>query len=229
MFLVNKERPTDKHRLKIGRHLIERKPCVKFLGLLVDENLSWNNHINICKSKISSSIYAINRVKHIVPKKYLRTLYFTMIHPHLTYCIPAWGSAYNVHKNKLILMQKRIVRIISGAKYNDHTDNLWGQLHILKLNDIYKVEVSKLVFKHKQGVLPLPLRKLFISNSEIQEMRTRQFDDLYVKKCRTTLATQHVSCKGPQIWNSLPSSIKILTDGTINRFTSRLSNYILQG
>jgi hypothetical protein len=226
--LFTKRRADVSNRcLKIGSVEIKRKRCIKFLGLHLDENLNWKDHIEICKSKISSSIYAINRVKHIIPKKYLRTLYFTMIYPYLTYCIPIWGSTYNVHKNKLVTIQKRIVRIISGAKYNDHTNMLFCQLHILKLDDIYRLQVAKLVFKHKLNMLPLPLRSLFVSNSDRQTIRTRQFNDLYVKKCRTTLATQHVSSKGPQIWNSLPAGMKELTTGTIKKFTSQLINHIV--
>jgi hypothetical protein len=102
---------------------------------------------------------------------------------------------------------------------------LFCQLHILKLDDIYRLQVTKLVFKHKLNMLPLPLRSLFVSNSDRQTIRTRQFNDLYVKKCRTTLATQHVSSKGPQIWNSLPAGMKELTTGTIKKCTSQLINH----
>jgi hypothetical protein len=87
-------------------------------------------------------------------------------------------------EKSFFLMQKRIVRIISGAKYNDHTDPLFNKLQILKLDDIYRLHVSKLVLKQKQNALPLPLRSLFIWNSDIQQRRTRQHDDL--RKCRTT-------------------------------------------
>jgi len=214
--------------LNIGSAIIEKKQCVKLLGMHLDDKMTWNTHINICKSKISSSIYAIKRLKHILPKSYLRTLYFTMVHPYLTYGIAIWGATYNVHRNKLFILQKRIIRIISGAKYNDHTSPLFQKLHILKLDDIYTVQAAKFVFKYKQNALPLPLQSLFMSNSDIHQRITRQSQDLHVKKCRTTLATHHITCKGPQIWNSLPNYIKSMSGETVNKFTSMLSTHIIQ-
>ena len=186
-------------KLKIGDIYLEEKEYVKSLGLYLDKNLTWSKHINICKSKIACSIYAINRMKHIIPKKYLRNLYFSVIHPYLTYGIPIWGSTYNVHKNKLFIMQKRIIRIIAGAKYNEHTNPLFHELHILKLDDLYQAEVAKVVFKFKQNTLLTPLCNIFTLNSNVYKRTTRQQNDLHTKKCRTKIATQHISSKGPII------------------------------
>jgi hypothetical protein len=124
---------------------------------------------------------------------------------------------------------KKVIRIITWAKYNAHTSSLFHKASILKLEDIYSVEVSKLVFKYRQGDLPTPLKSLFTLTSAIHTRMTRQHDDLYFKKCRTTLATQHISHKGPQIWNSLPFEIKTLTHGTLKSFTSKLTRYIING
>ena len=156
MLFTNTRIPNNSNILKIGGTIIERKKCVKFLGIHLDE--------------ISSSIYAIKRGKRIVPKAYLHTLYFTMVHPYPTYGIPIWGAAYNVHKRSLFILQKRIIHIINGSKYNDHTNPMFHKLHVLKLDDIYKVQVAKLVVKHKQNSLPLPLQTLFISNSDLHNV-----------------------------------------------------------
>ena len=90
-----------------------------------------------------------------------------MIYPYLAYGIQLWGSTYTIHKKKLLTMQKRIVRIMSGAKYNEHTNPIFHNFNILKVEDIYQVEVCKIAFKYKQSTLPIPLRKLFKLNSDI--------------------------------------------------------------
>ena len=213
-------------RLKIGEIYLDEKECVKFLGFYMDKNLTWNKHTNICKSKISCSIYAINRIKHIIPKNYLRSLYSAIVYPYLTYGIPIWGSTYNTHKNKLFIVQKLIIRIIAGAKYNDHTNPLFHKLHLLKLDDLYQVEVAKIIYKFKQNSLPAPLCKIFTLNTQIYQRTTRQQNDLHTKKCRTVVATQHISCKGPIIWNSLPSDIKSITSGSVRRFSAKVSSHL---
>jgi len=58
----------------------------KLLGVLIDENLSFQSHINYVRTKLSKSIFIINRVKNILPQKSLKDLYFALIHSHLTYC-----------------------------------------------------------------------------------------------------------------------------------------------
>jgi hypothetical protein len=137
----------------------------------------------------------------------MRWFYFAIIYPYLSYGITIWGSAYKKQLNKLIVIQKRAVRIIAGNKYNEHTNPIFREFHILKLNDIYRVEVSKTAFKFKNKTLPQSIMDLFITNSEIHDRITRQNNDLHVKKCRTTIATQHISSSGPQLWNLLPSKI----------------------
>jgi hypothetical protein len=214
-------------KIIIGKAVIKRKDCVKFLGITMDENLTWQNHIKICKSKIASSIYAINRIKKIIPNNYLRTLYFSMIYPYLSYGIQIWGSAYKVHKKSLIISQKKSIRTISIAKYNAHTDPLFRNLSILKLDDIYRVEVAKMVFQFKTNCLPTQLQTLFTLNSSIHDRKTRQQYDLHVRKCRTTLASQHISFVGPQIWNSLPVELKTYTSGTTQNFVSKFVKYLI--
>ena len=201
---------------------------MKYLGLHIDEKINWSSHINVCKSKISSSIYAIKRIKNVVPKTYLRTLYFTLIHPFLTYGIPLWGATYDTHRKKLLILQKRVIRIISRANYNSHTNPLFKHLRILKLDDIYKLQVAKIIFKYKQNGLPNPIQSLFVTNYDVHNRNTRQSHNLRVQKPRTTLATQNISSKGPQIWNALPPDIKLLVSGTIYRFTSHLTDHMLR-
>ena len=103
---VNK-RLSSEYSLKIGDAIIERKQCIKFLGMTLDKNLSWSNHIKACCSKVAGSIYAINRVKNIIPREYMLTLYYSIIYPYLSYGITVWGAAYNTHIKKLFIMQKK--------------------------------------------------------------------------------------------------------------------------
>ena len=81
--------------MKIGNENIERKNSVKFLGMIIDSKLEWKEHISCVKNKISSGIYAINKVKHILNHRHLTTLYFSLIHPYLDYGISLWGSTHN--------------------------------------------------------------------------------------------------------------------------------------
>ena len=69
---------------------------------------------------------------------------------------------------------------------------------------------------------------LFIPNEQIHRRITRQVNDLYVKKCRTNLATQHIQNNGPLIWNKLPTGIKLQTHVSVKQFSYRLSKKFIQ-
>ena len=132
MLFTNIRNTNNELELKIGNEPIEKSKTVKFLGLHLDEQLTWNYHTKICSSKVAGSLNAINRIKHFVAQKYLRALHFSVIYPYMSYGITIWGSTYNVHKKKLVVMQKRAMRVTAGAKYNETTNPIFSQLRILK-------------------------------------------------------------------------------------------------
>jgi len=76
----------------------------KFLGLITDETLSWNQHVDQIATKLCSACYALRNLKHIVPQSTLRTIYYTYIHSILSYGIIFWGRSSNV--SKLFILQK---------------------------------------------------------------------------------------------------------------------------
>jgi hypothetical protein len=139
---------------QIGKY--NKDECVKFLGIYIDKHLTWKEHINIISSKISRAIFAINRVKHILPHKSLKSLYYTLIHSHITYGIQAWG---NGNKKKLDILQKRALRIINKKGYRSHTDPLFKSAKILKIVDVFKLQASLCMYDLEHDLLPKSFRK----------------------------------------------------------------------
>ena len=67
--------------------------CINsFLGVLIDENLTWSNHINAITKKISSGIRSIKRISHCVPPATLHTIYHGLVQSHFDYCSVVWGN-----------------------------------------------------------------------------------------------------------------------------------------
>jgi len=85
----------------------------KFLGLIIDETLSWNQHIDQIATKLCSACYALRNLKHILPQSTLRTIYYAYVHSISSYGIIFWGRSSSV--NKLFILQKKIVRIITNT------------------------------------------------------------------------------------------------------------------
>ena len=79
----------------------------KLLGIYIDKHLTWSQHIDQLCTSISKSVFAINRVKYMLPYAALRSLYFSLIHSRLQYGIEAWGNSNSIHK--LLRVQKRAI------------------------------------------------------------------------------------------------------------------------
>ena len=146
------------HTLKIGDETIKQVNTAKFLGIIIDDKLSWNAHIDYCKNKLSSGLYAINSAKHILSPKHLKSLYYTLIHPHLTYGLLLWGSTYKTLLKKLQTLQNKSVRSITKSKYNASTGPIYENLGILQISKLYQLEAAKLMFLNKNQHLPSPPR-----------------------------------------------------------------------
>ena len=85
----------------------------KYLGVFLDNNLSYSDHIDHISSKLSKAIGVMYRLAPNVPTSVLSSLYYALIYPHLIYCNICWGSAFQTHLNKIFLLQKKAVRIVS--------------------------------------------------------------------------------------------------------------------
>lgn len=213
------------HKIKIGDDEIEHKKMVKFLGIIIDENLNWQNHIEMTKNKISAISYSLKMVKKLLPKQTMKTLYEALIQPHIEYGITIWGGTYETHVNKLSLMQKRIIRNITNSKYNEHTDPLFKRLGVLKVNQLYKLKMSKFMFKVSKNEMPKPINNLYKSNTSIHGYETRQRNHPHISYRRTHLASKQINHKGPEIWQEIPYHIKL--SNNIRHLTKTYKKYLL--
>ena len=91
---------------------LEYKEHVKYLGILLDSNLSWKFHIECVALKISKVIGVIARLRHFVPLCTLLNIYSSVIFPYLSYGLAAWGQAAKTHLLKLLVLQKRVLRLM---------------------------------------------------------------------------------------------------------------------
>jgi hypothetical protein len=103
-----------KTNVKYEHTNISNSTETKFLGLIIDETLSWNQHVDQIATKLCPACYILRNLKHIVPLPTLRTIYYAYIHSVLSYGVIFWVRSSNVNK-LFILPKKKIVRIITNT------------------------------------------------------------------------------------------------------------------
>jgi hypothetical protein len=210
----------------IDSQLISRVTSTKFLGIIIDEKLTWQPHTTHVALKIANAVNIMSRLKYKLPKHCLLTLYYSLLYPHFNYGILVWGSASNTVLHKLVLFQKRALRIIDKTHYLSHTNPIFKKYRLLKFSDIYKFSCCIFTYKFKNNMLPLVckfLLKLFDVQICVYSMRT--VADFFIPYARTTLRQKCISIQGPMFWNSLPSDIKSST--SIFSFKNKIRCYFI--
>ena len=202
--------------------LLKRVPDAKFLGLILDENITWKSHIrNICKT-CSRNIGVLNKLKHILPKPSLYQLYCTLILPYLNYGIILWGDANKEHITRLFKLQKRAIRIINNSSYLCHTKPLFEKCNTLNVFELYQKELCIFMYKYNKGLLPKSFDNVFKDMKGIHKYDTRHKDNY----CYEIHKLNNVLSSGPKAWNGLPSDIKSAIH--FHGFKRKIVNHIKQ-
>ncbi len=218
----------DKHvtsQALIGNTPIEQVNYFKFLGLIIDQNLTWGEHIKYVKSKLSSALYGVNSVKNLLPRSHLRMIYSSLFQPHLDYGLLLWGSTFQSYVRPITVLQKKCIRSIMGANYNAHTADLFKDLNLLPVDKLWNFQVGKFMYMSLNNQLPVCLSNIYRVNNDIHNHNTRQRLEPHRMKQRTTLAANSFISKGPSLWHELPNNLK--TSENIKIFSHRLRNLLI--
>ena len=119
---------------------------VKYLGVKIDANLTWQHHVNDLSIKLNRANALLFKISKYVSPKILRSIYFAIFDSHLSYCCLVWAQNFSSIKQILIL-QKKAVRIINFQPRNSHTSPLFKQNFILKFQD--KICLGNILFVRK--------------------------------------------------------------------------------
>ena len=133
MIQIRKQKPIDAITLSINGEYIDNVEHFNFLGIILDEKLSWINHINMLSHKISKVIGVMYKLKNVIPVYILLILHNAIISSHLYYRSSVWG----INADRLeILPNKNSVRIVTKSNFIAHTDPLFRQLNVLKVKEL---------------------------------------------------------------------------------------------
>ena len=227
-FMVFKPRQKRQNldiKLEISNCAIERVRDTIFLGVILDENLTWKHHIANVARKISKSIGVIYKSSFCLPVTSLHTLYYSLVYPYLVYCASVWASTYPTNLNRLVLLQKKIIRIISKMPFDAHADPIFKSLQIMKLSEIYFFQVGKFMFSYKIGLLPNAFKEMFLMTNQVHSYNTRNSNTFYLFLARTNIRLFGIRFQGPKFFNSLNNNIQ--SAATISLFKSRLKTFLL--
>ena len=131
--------------LTIFDQTIIQKSYTKFLGLFIDDKLTWKPHATkYVLSKISRIVGILGKLNSLLTSSSMKTIYYSLVYPHILYGVIFWKAVSKAEFNKIFVIQKKIVRIITRFNRFEHTESLFKQLNIFQLKDVEKLQLSKL-------------------------------------------------------------------------------------
>mgnify|MGYP000542503182 CR=1 FL=1 len=206
--------------IKIGTSKLKFELVSKFLGMLIDNRLSFSDHISHISRKISKFVGILYKVSKYSPYEVLLSMYYSFVYPYLLYGILVWGGASDVYSRKLLSIQKKVVRIITKSDYLAHTGPLFHRTEILKISDIYVYQVAIYMFK----------RKLSGDIVTASHNYSTRYSNLALPTFhRLSISQRSLSFSGPSVWNNIPYSIQSVESVSIFKRTFKkhlLSKYI---
>ena len=207
----------------IDKNKLEQVKETKFLGVIINENLTWSDHIDVVSNKCSKNLGIIRKLQKTVPRNILVTLYSTLIYPYLNYCNIAWASQPTTFLEKLYRVQKKAMRVITHSAWNTHSLPLFKTLNFLTIYDINKLQTACFVYSAIHSILPPTFSHYFHLNSLIHEHNTRSSSKFHSVYHSTSLRSYTVRIHAPKIWNALTA--EIINAPTVYSFKKNINSH----
>ena len=215
----------------------------KFLGVVVDDELSWEPHVDYLITKLNSCIVTIKRIKPFIPKGEYIKIYNALFLSHITYGISCWGGIPSYKLNKIFSIQKRCVRLLFGKQFTfdhhefyltcartrsfdeqmepkdfclEHTKPLFNEHNLLSLKNLYEYHIFMETFKILKHKTPISICNKFNLCPKNNKLL------LMIPRVRLDVSQQNFVYQATQIWNERSKIV-------FNRCDPEISGIVIPG
>ena len=199
----------DHPKFFIGGSQVENVDRAKYLGVIIDKNLNWEEHISNVRTKVSRAIGFLKYSRKFLPQNTLSKMYSGIVEPHFRFCCSVWGCCGVTKLQTLQKLQNRAARIVTKSNFDTPSIGLIQSLKWPTVSDIIRGETATTVYKSLNGLVPEYLSSLFKKRStrNVRELRNTE-TDLSIPLRKTNNGQRAISFRGPKLWNSLELDVK---------------------
>ena len=197
--------------LVINNTQILRKNEARFLGVIIDEKLTWTQHIKSLKTKMSRYVGIMYKLKFILPTKARLQIFHSFIQSHLNFCSTVWGFSAKSNIESLFVSQKKGLRAVMPGYVNlfykdgclpAHTKPGFTQFNLLTVHGV--IAKNAMIFMHKINNFPrstpISVCETIAPNAPVPESNHETCHD-WLAEYGTTVYSKSVFYKGPLIYN----------------------------
>ena len=180
----------------------------KFLGIILDFNLNWKEHISHTAKKVAKSIGIISIAHRNLNQKTLLQLYFAFIFPYLSYCVLIWANSPALTLWPVLRLQKIALRLIASIPRRGSSLSYCKKHNLLRLPELFTYTAGIFMFKYSNSLLPPTFNNLFNKNRTFHCYPTRTSNHLRIPLVKTKIADNFITKSGAKIWNEITEDIK---------------------
>ena len=221
-YMIISNRKYNVKDLQLSGKIINRTNHVKFLGVIIDDKLSFSEHVHDLVKKVSSSTGVLRRVSNLVPVDVRLKIYYALIYSRMTYAITVWGRSSIGNRNLCNSAVKRVWKIIFYNCVRQGANNLELLTYDSMLEYFACLKLCKIMFLNGHNYFRIKMLQLASSHSH--ETRFNSQSNLnspfFTKsKCQNSFLYQSV-----KVWNSIP--VEIRNSPSIGVLKKSLKKYI---
>lgn len=192
----------------------EKTDSIKYLGLMVDQNLKWKLHIEYISGRLSGLLYKFFQLRNILADINLRMVYVALAESIIRYCILIWGGLFQESLGQLNVTQNTLIKILFKKERLYSTKLLYSELGLMNTRQLYTYRCLEWMFNRKHEYSKVILNR-----------NTRYSSHLEVPFFYKTHLQRFAFFHGPKLYNLLPSETKNITSK--NKYIIEITNYVL--
>jgi hypothetical protein len=219
----------NQNKIKIVIHNLEvqKVTSCKYLGVILDNELKWTEHIDSVCKKLFKLIGVFYKLRSKLPAVVLKSIYFAFVHPHILYGIEIYANTNPTYLSKLVKLNNRILRILQNRPLATQVISLYRKYNTLPIERLHVQQILVIAHKffHHRSLLPDVFQKYFVINNMVHCHNTRTKEDIHVQSTSLSVGQKCLRYKIGTLWNSLPKYLKLYM--SVETFKRKLKSYLL--
>lgn len=218
-------KPNDELNINLLDEHLNPVNEIKYLGVTIDNNLTWNKHIHNLVSRVSPKIGLLRKLKYKLSTEQLNIVYQSIIQPHFDYCISVWGQTSQRNISIIQRLQNRAARTITGKyDWDISVTKLINELGWMNIAQRIKYFTSLLTYKAITGKAPSYISEKLELKKSRYDTRENTNNNFKIPKPKLEIYKQSFAYNAPKLFNDLPQSVK--TSLTTDSFKKKIKHHL---
>lgn len=204
--------------------ILEWVPRYKYLGVIIDSNLSFKDHVEYINGKMAKKVNLLYRLRKTISKAGKIKLFKMILVPHIKYCSTVLSMA---NKNDISKLQNNFnkgMRAVLNKRRSENVNSMLRELGYLSVENEVLRDVLTFIYRVENGLLPEYLESLVRRNSDVHQYLTRQANQFHLEPVRTSKGLKSVFNNGIATYNAVPDDIKHVR--TVGMFREKIGIWL---